>query len=86
MTQYALPFQSEYGDIYLVTLDVEGESVRDVKVKYFDSLPPCVFIAVLKTGFLFAASETGNHGLYQIIVRPSIVAVVCGGMLSSLRQ
>ncbi|KAL6757658.1 CPSF A subunit region-domain-containing protein [Haematococcus lacustris] len=59
--------QSEYGDIYKVTLTTDGDTVREVKVKYFDTLPPCVSICVLKTGFLFAASETGNHALYQFI-------------------
>jgi splicing factor 3B subunit 3 len=43
--------------------------VRELKVKYFDTIPPCTSLAVLKTGFLFAASEFGNHGLYQFIVR-----------------
>ncbi len=38
------------------------------QVKYFDTVPPCASIAVLKTGFLFAASEYGNHALYQFIV------------------
>eukprot|EP00877_Chromochloris_zofingiensis_P000800 jgi/Chrzof1/10720/Cz05g09290.t1 len=59
--------QSEYGDIYKVTLNYEGETVTEVKVRYFDTLPPCVSLAVLKTGFLFAASEFGNHALYQFI-------------------
>ncbi len=68
--------QSEYGDIYKVTLDVEGEEVKDVHIKYFDTVPPCASLAVLKTGFLFAASETGNHALYQFIVSG---AVCCCG-------
>lgn len=57
--------QSEYGDIYKVTLEYREENVTEVRVKYFDSLPPCSSICVLKTGFLFAASEFGNHSLYQ---------------------
>lgn len=61
--------QSEYGDIYKVTLTYEGESVTELKIKYFDTIPPCTSIAVLKTGFLFAASEYGNHALYQFVVR-----------------
>jgi hypothetical protein len=78
----AAPPQSEYGDIYKVTLDTEktkdgGESVTDVKVKYFDTLPPAVSLCVLKTGFLFAASETGSHGLYQFIVGASGRLVGC---------
>ena len=60
--------QSEYGDIYRVTLEFEGDDIKEVKVKYFDTIPPCVAICVLKTGFLFAASEFGNHGLYQFLV------------------
>eukprot|EP00775_Hariotina_reticulata_P013008 gene13008-13137_t len=59
--------QSEYGDIYKATLTYEGETVTELKVKYFDTLPPAVSLAVLKTGFLFAASETGNHALYQFV-------------------
>eukprot|EP00879_Flechtneria_rotunda_P016767 GHRR01017550.1.p1 GENE.GHRR01017550.1~~GHRR01017550.1.p1 ORF type:complete len:1036 (+),score=359.64 GHRR01017550.1:786-3893(+) len=59
--------QSEYGDIYKATLTYEGETVSELKVKYFDTLPPCISLAVLKTGFLFAASETGNHALYQFV-------------------
>lgn len=60
--------QSEYGDIYKVTLSYEGERVAELKIKYFDTIPPCSSICVLKTGFLFAASEYGNHALYQFIV------------------
>ncbi|WIA12061.1 hypothetical protein OEZ85_012138 [Tetradesmus obliquus] len=59
--------QSEYGDIYKATLVYEGEAVSELRVKYFDSLPPATSLAVLKTGFLFAASETGNHALYQFV-------------------
>eukprot|EP00798_Chlamydomonas_sp_ICE-L_P023642 gene23642-9170_t len=58
---------SEYGDIYKVTLGYDGETVQEVKVKVFDTIPPCTSICVLKTGFLFAASEFGNHSLYQFV-------------------
>lgn len=64
----AVPLQSEYGDIYKATLVFEGETVTELRVKYFDTLPVCTSLAVLKTGFLFSASETGNHGLYQFVV------------------
>ena len=61
--------QSEYGDIYRVSLDYSGETVKEVVIKYFDTIPPCTSICVLKTGFLFAGSEFGNHALYQFQVR-----------------
>jgi hypothetical protein len=39
--------------------------VTAINVKYFDTIPLCVSLNVLKTGFLFAAAEFGNHVLYQ---------------------
>ena len=60
--------QSEYGDLYKITLAYEGDVVKELRIKYFDTIPPCTSICVLKTGFLFAASEFGNHALYQFLV------------------
>jgi splicing factor 3B subunit 3 len=61
--------QSEFGDIYKVTLtwDEDGDdaSVSDIHVKYFDTIPVCSSLCVLKTGFLFAAAEFSNHYLFQ---------------------
>jgi len=69
--------QTEHGDIFKVSLDVgevaaqDGaaaaeEAVRDVRMLYFDTVPPTVSMCILKTGFLFCASEFGNHYLFQI--------------------
>lgn len=82
-------FQSEYGDIYKATLVYEGETVTELRVKYFDTLPVCVSLAVLKTGFLFTASETGNHALYQFVVSAgggarSLIALFTGCKCRSL--
>ncbi len=63
-----LVVQSEYGDLYKVTLAYSGDTVTELKIKYFDTIPTCTSICVLKTGFLFAASEFGNHALYQFLV------------------
>lgn len=51
-----------------MTLEYEADVVRELKIKYFDTLPPAVSICVLKTGFLFTAAEFGNHALYQFVV------------------
>ena len=75
-----MPAQSEYGDVYKVSLTYREKTVTEVKVKYFDTLPPCISICVLKTGFLFAASEFGNHALYQFAVRLQILAFVCASI------
>lgn len=57
--------QSECGDLYKVTLDHAGGEVKGIEVKYFDTVPVANSICVLKTGFLFVASEFSNHKLYQ---------------------
>ena len=62
--------QSEYGDLFKVTLETgEGKSkddkVTDVVVRYFDTIPPSNSLCVLRTGFLFSAAEFGDHGLFQ---------------------
>ncbi|KAK3692733.1 Pre-mRNA-splicing factor rse-1 [Podospora appendiculata] len=64
--------QSDDGDLFKVTLDMvedmEGNPTRDVKrlkIKYFDTIPVASSLCILKSGFLFAASEFGNHDFYQ---------------------
>lgn len=57
--------QTEYGDIFKVTLVHDNDRVAELKIKYFDTIPVTASMCVLKTGFLFAASEFGNHALYQ---------------------
>ena len=64
--------QSEDGDMFKVTLDmVEDDAgqptgeVKKLKIKYFDTVPIASNLCILKSGFLFVASETGNHHFYQ---------------------
>lgn len=58
--------QTEQGDLFKVTLETEEDLVTEMKVKYFDTVPPANAMCILKTGFLFIASEFGDHQLYQI--------------------
>ena len=53
--------QSEQGDIFKITLKVDEDFVTEVKIKYFDTVPPASSMCVLKTGFLFVATEFGNQ-------------------------
>ncbi|KAF7971621.1 hypothetical protein HWV62_20728 [Athelia sp. TMB] len=57
--------QSEDGDLYKVTIEHDEEEVRSLKIKYFDTIPVASSLCILKSGFLFVASEFGNHYLYQ---------------------
>ena len=57
--------QTEYGDLFRVTMTYDGSTVTELKMKYFDTIPPATSICILRKGFLFAASEFGDHYLYQ---------------------
>jgi splicing factor 3B subunit 3 len=60
--------QSEYGDLYKVTFELspnDGKVVTNVIVTVFDSIPVANSLCITKTGLLFAASEFGNHSLFQ---------------------
>ncbi|KUL89482.1 hypothetical protein ZTR_04439 [Talaromyces verruculosus] len=64
--------QTEDGDLFKLTIDmVEDENgqltgeVKRLKIKYFDTVPVAANLLILKSGFLFVASETGNHHFYQ---------------------
>uniref|UniRef100_A0A8D8RL10 Splicing factor 3B subunit 3 n=2 Tax=Cacopsylla melanoneura TaxID=428564 RepID=A0A8D8RL10_9HEMI len=58
--------QTEQGDLFKATLETDDDMVTEIKLKYFDTVPVAAALCVLKTGFLFVASEFGNHYLYQI--------------------
>ncbi|KAJ0978160.1 hypothetical protein J5N97_013634 [Dioscorea zingiberensis] len=57
--------QTEYGDIFKATLEHDNDRVSELKIKYFDTIPVTSAMCVLKTGFLFAASEVWEPRLYQ---------------------
>lgn len=69
---FFLLLQSEDGDLFKVTLDmVEDDNeqptgeIKDMKIKYFDTVPLANSLHILKSGFLFVAAEGGNNMFYQ---------------------
>jgi splicing factor 3B subunit 3 len=60
--------QSELGDLFRVDLVVKGPAngpVEALRIAYMDTIPRAVSLCILKSGFLFSASEFGPHSLYQ---------------------
>ncbi|KAJ5733568.1 Pre-mRNA-splicing factor rse1 [Penicillium malachiteum] len=64
--------QTEDGDIFKVMLDMaEDENgqltgeVQGLKIKFFDTVPVASSLLILKSGFLYVASEAGNHQFYE---------------------
>ena len=49
------------GDIFKIQLENDDDMVTEIKLKYFDTVPVATAMNVLKTGFLFVASEFGNQ-------------------------
>lgn len=41
----------------------------ELRIRYYDTIPPCSALCLMRKGFLFAASELGDHGLYMLSVR-----------------
>ena len=59
--------QSEDGDLFKLTIDHEGENVRNIKIKYFDTVPVSTSLCILKSGYLFAASEFGDQYVHRLL-------------------
>lgn len=62
--------QSEYGDLYKCTLvfdPADAKVVKNLVVTVFDTIQPCNSLCIARSGLLFAASEFGNHVLYQFV-------------------
>ena len=64
--------QTEDGDLFKMTIEMiendEGQAtgeVKRLKIKYFDTVPTANSLHILKSGFLFISSETGNQHFYQ---------------------
>ncbi|OAA73888.1 pre-mRNA splicing factor RSE1 [Cordyceps fumosorosea ARSEF 2679] len=64
--------QTDDGDLFKVTIDMveddEGAptgEVQRMKIKYFDTVPVATSLCILKSGFLYVASQFGNYAFYQ---------------------
>ena len=60
-TMFFVLAQTEQGDIFKITLETDEDLVTEIRMKYFDTVPIATAMCVLKTGFLFVASEFGNQ-------------------------
>lgn len=56
--------------MYKVTIEHDEQTVKSLKIKYFDTVPVAISLCILKSGFLFVASEFGN----QFVLLPYIVS------------
>jgi splicing factor 3B subunit 3 len=66
--------QTDDGDLFKVNFECQprmaGEEIKaqdavNMKIKFFDTIPLCTSLIILKSGFLYGATESGDHVLYQ---------------------
>lgn len=59
--------QNELGDLFKISIAHEDGDVQSISIQYFDTIPVAISLNILKSGLLFAASESGNHILYRFL-------------------
>ncbi|KAI9916391.1 hypothetical protein PsorP6_018104 [Peronosclerospora sorghi] len=59
--------QSELGDLYKLSLAYSGQTVDEMKIQFFDTIPVATAMCITKTGLLFCTSECSNHYLFQFL-------------------
>ncbi|KAK6455781.1 CPSF A subunit region-domain-containing protein [Scheffersomyces xylosifermentans] len=59
--------QSSLGDLFKLTVDYNSdkELIDDIKISYFDTIPVCISINILKSGFLFGNVLNNDKLYYQ---------------------
>lgn len=58
--------QSEDGDLFKVTFEHTNGVVHKMFIKYFDTIPVATSICILKAGFVYCASESGDRLVYEL--------------------
>jgi splicing factor 3B subunit 3 len=69
--------QSEHGDVFKVTLQMENTVVVGMAVALLDTIPTATSLHVSKLATLFCSSEFGDHSLYQFQTIDLDDAVTC---------
>jgi splicing factor 3B subunit 3 len=64
--RFFILIQSEEGDLYRLTMQTNEDGTQELSIKYFDTIPVASSLVILKSGFILAISEFGNHYLYRI--------------------
>lgn len=73
--QYYFLISTEFTKEYLQHryFSLFSAQVTEIRMKYFDTVPVAAAMCVLKTGFLFTASEFGNQ--YVLLINKLIIII-----------
>lgn len=66
-SDFFILLQANNGDLFKLTLDWQRDTstLISMDIKFFQTIPLCNSMNILKSGYLFAAYESGNHQVYQ---------------------
>ena len=75
LVQYYILMFTDFTKEYLQHryLSLFPAQVTEIRMKYFDTVPVAAAMCVLKTGFLFTASEFGNQ--YVLLINKLIIII-----------
>ena len=59
--------QSDLGDIYRIVISGNAPDQSPISISYFESLPRCSCMAIVKPGFLYVSFEVGGSSVYQFV-------------------
>lgn len=59
--------QTEYGDLFELNLNFTKDEVHHITLKYFDTIPRANSLCIMKSRYLFAPCDMGNHNLYRYV-------------------
>lgn len=65
--KFFILMQNSLGDLFKVVVDYnkDKEIIDDIKITYFDTIPPSISLNIFKSGFLFANVLNNDKLLYQ---------------------
>lgn len=65
-TQIFALLQNEDGDIFKLVFDLDQDKrLTGLRIQYFDTVPPATSLCILKSGYLYTATEFGNQMVYK---------------------
>ena len=53
--------QTDLGDLFKLRLDLDSGELVSLTLEYFDTIPPCNSICIMRNGILFAATDCSNR-------------------------
>ncbi|CAD8154884.1 unnamed protein product [Paramecium pentaurelia] len=78
--------QSEYGDLFELSLQFTKDEVHSIRMIYFDTIPVANSLCLMRSKHLFAACEKGNHCFYKYQREEINTNIICTDSSMALEE